>query len=138
MRKNIIETARDAGTFTALIAAIDHVGLEPRLAGDGPYTIFAPSDEAFAGLPEGAIESLLSTPDQLTKVLTYHVVPGRVTSCEVVGRTTAPTVEGEDLPMWSSVDGGIYVDGARVLRADIKASNGVMHVIDRVLLPADI
>jgi uncharacterized surface protein with fasciclin (FAS1) repeats len=136
MHKNIVETARDAGEFTTLIAAIDRAGLEATLAGEGPFTVFAPSDEAFAQLPDGTVDSLLAEPDQLAQVLTYHVVPGRVTAAEVVGLATAPTVQGEELPV--SVDGSIHVDGARVINADIEASNGIIHVIDRVLLPASI
>ena len=136
MQKNIVETARDAGTFTTLIAAIDRAGLESTLAGEGPFTVFAPSDEAFAQLPDGTVDSLLAEPAKLATVLTYHVVPGRVTAADVVGLTTAPTVNGEELPV--SVDGGIHVDGARVISADIEASNGIIHVVDRVLLPARI
>jgi uncharacterized surface protein with fasciclin (FAS1) repeats len=136
MQKNIVETARDAGTFTTLIAAIDRAGLEATLAGEGPFTVFAPSDEAFAQLPEGTVYSLLAEPAMLAQVLTYHVVPGRVTAADVVGLASAPTVNGEELPV--SVDGGVHVDGARVISADIEASNGVIHVIDRVLLPARI
>jgi uncharacterized surface protein with fasciclin (FAS1) repeats len=136
MQKNIVETARDAGTFTTLIAAIDRAGLESTLASEGPFTVFAPGDEAFARLPEGAVDSLLAEPDKLAEVLTYHVVPGRVTAADVVGLTTAPTVQGEELRV--SVDGSVHVDGARVLNADIEASNGLIHVIDRVLLPAGI
>jgi uncharacterized surface protein with fasciclin (FAS1) repeats len=136
MQKNIVETARDAGTFTTLIAAIDRAGLESTLAGEGPFTVFAPSDEAFAQLPDGTVDSLLAEPAKLAQVLTYHVVPGRVTAADVVGLTTAPTVNGEELPV--SVDGGIHVDGARVNSADIEASNGIIHVVDRVLLPAGI
>jgi uncharacterized surface protein with fasciclin (FAS1) repeats len=136
MQKNIVETARDAGTFTTLIAAIDRGGLESTLAGEGPFTVFAPSDEAFAQLPDGTVDSLLAEPDKLAEVLTYHVVPGRVTAAGVVGLTTVPTVQGEELPI--SVDGSIHVDGPRVISADIEASNGVIHVIDRVLLPAGV
>src|SRR5450755_2458592 len=136
MQKNIVETARDAGTFTTLIAAIDRAGLESTLAGEGPFTVFAPSDEAFAHLPDGTVDSLLAEPAKLATVLTYHVVPGRVTAADVVALTTAPTVNGEELPV--SVDGGIHVDGARVINADIEASNGIIHVVDRVLLPAGI
>ena len=136
MQKNIVETARDAGTFTTLIAAIDRAGLESTLAGEGPFTVFAPSDEAFAQLPDGTVDSLLAEPAKLAQVLTYHVVPGRVTAADVVGLTTAPTVNGEELPV--SVDGGVRVDGARVISADIEASNGIIHVVDRVLLPAGI
>lgn len=136
MQKNIVETARDAGEFTTLIAAIDRAGLEPTLAGEGPFTVFAPSDEAFAQLPEGTVDSLLAEPDKLAEVLTYHVVPGRVTAADVVGLATARTVQGEELRV--SVDGSVHVDGARVISADIEASNGLIHVIDRVLLPAGI
>ena len=136
MQKNIVETARDAGKFTTLIAAIDRAGLESTLAGEGPFTVFAPSDEAFAQLPEGTVDSLLAEPDKLASVLTYHVVPGRVTAADVVGLATAPTVQGEELPV--SVDGSVHVDGARVISADIEASNGIIHVIDRVLLPAGV
>jgi uncharacterized surface protein with fasciclin (FAS1) repeats len=136
MQKNIVETARDAGEFTTLIAAIDRAGLESTLAGEGPFTVFAPSDEAFAQLPEGTVDSLLAEPDKLASVLTYHVVPGRVTAADVVGLATAPTVQGEELPV--SVDGSVHVDGARVISADIEASNGIIHVIDRVLLPAGV
>jgi uncharacterized surface protein with fasciclin (FAS1) repeats len=136
MKKNIVETARDAGTFTTLIATIDRAGLESTLAGEGPFTVFAPSDEAFAQLPEGTVDSLLAEPAKLAKVLTYHVVPGRVTAADVVGLTTAPTVNGEELPV--SLDGSVHIDGARVLNADIEASNGIIHVVDRVLLPASV
>jgi uncharacterized surface protein with fasciclin (FAS1) repeats len=136
MQKNIVETARDAGTCTTLIAAIDRAGLESTLAGEGPFTVFAPSDEAFAQLPDGTVDSLLAEPDKLAEVLTYHVVPGRVTAADVVGLTSAPTVQGEELSV--SVDGSIHVDGARMISADIEASNGIVHVIDRVLLPAGV
>ena len=133
-RKDIVETAREAGKFTTLLTAIDRAGLRATLAGEGPFTIFAPSDEAFAQLPEGAVQTLLGEPAKLAEVLTYHVVRGRVTAADVARLRTAPTVHGEDLPL--SVDGCIRVDWARVLSADIEASNGLIHVIDRVLLPA--
>jgi uncharacterized surface protein with fasciclin (FAS1) repeats len=136
MQKNIVETARDAGTFTTLIAAIDRAGLEPTLVSEGPFTVFAPNDQAFAQLPEGTVDSLLAEPAKLAQVLTYHVVPGRVTAADAAGLANAPTVQGEDLPL--STDGGIHVDGARVISADIEASNGIIHVVDRVLLPAGI
>jgi len=132
--QNIVETAREAATFTTLLAAVDAAGLGETLAGEGPFTVFAPTDEAFAQLPEGTVESLLDDPAKLTEVLTYHVVPGRVTAAEAAGLTVAPTVQGGELPIWA--DGGIRVAGASVVTADIEASNGVIHVIDRVLLPA--
>ncbi len=135
MAKNIIDTAREAG-FETLVAAIDGAGLGATLAGEGPFTVFAPSEEAFAQLPEGTVEALLLEPDTLAKVLTYHVVPGRVTAADVDGPATASTVNGEQLTI--SIDGAIHVDGAQVLSADIEASNGVIHAIDRVLLPAAI
>jgi uncharacterized surface protein with fasciclin (FAS1) repeats len=135
MPKNIVDTARDAG-FETLVAAIDGAGLGPTLAGEGPFTVFAPSEEAFARLPEGTVEALLLEPDTLVKVLTYHVVPGRVIAAEVKGPASASTVNGEQLTI--SIDGAIHVDGAQILSADIEASNGVIHAIDRVLLPAAI
>ena len=134
MQKNLIETARGAGTFTTLLAAVDAAGLGDTLAGGGPFTVFAPSDEAFAQLPPGTVESLLADPAKLVAILTYHVVPGRVTAADAAGLELAPTVHGEALPL--SVNGGIRVAGAAVVSADIEATNGVIHVIDRVLLPA--
>jgi uncharacterized surface protein with fasciclin (FAS1) repeats len=136
MQKNIIETAKDAGTLTTLLAAIDRAGLEPTLALEGPFTVFAPSDEAFAQLPEGTVDSLLAEPDTLAEVLSYHVVPGRVTAADAAALAAAPTVQGEELRV--SVDGSLHVDGAHVLSADIEAANGIIHVIDSVLLPAAI
>lgn len=134
MSKNIVETAREAGSFTTLLAAVDAAGLGETLASTGPFTVFAPSDEAFAQLPEGTVESLLEDTAKLTDVLTYHVVPGRVTAAEVVHLAAAPTVQGGELPI--SIAGGVHVGGASVVSADIEASNGLIHVIDRVLLPA--
>ena len=134
MSKNIVETARQAGSLTTLLAAVDAAGLGETLAEGGPFTVFAPSDEAFAKLPAGTVESLLADPAKLTTVLTYHVVPGRVTAADVAGLSSAPTVQGGELPI--SIDGGIHVADASVVSADIKAANGVIHVIDRVLLPA--
>jgi len=132
--QNIVETAREAGSFTTLLAALDAAGLGETLAGGGPFTLFAPTDGAFAQLPEGTVESLLEDPVKLIGVLTYHVVPGRVTAADAAGIPTAPTVHGDELPIW--MDGGIHVAGASVVNADIEASNGLIHVIDRVLLPA--
>ena len=134
MSKNIVETAREAGSFTTLLAAVDAAGLGDTLADGGPFTVFAPTDEAFANLPAGTVESLLADPAKLTDVLTYHVVAGRVTAAEAAGLSSAETVQGEELPI--SIDGGIHVAGANVVSADIEATNGVIHVIDRVLLPA--
>jgi uncharacterized surface protein with fasciclin (FAS1) repeats len=134
MSKNIVETAREAGSFTTLLAAVETASLGEVLADGGPFTLFAPTDEAFAKLPSGTVESLLADPAKLTSVLTYHVVLGRVTAADASGLSSAPTVQGDDLPI--SSNGGVQVAGANVVSADIEASNGVIHVIDRVLLPA--
>jgi uncharacterized surface protein with fasciclin (FAS1) repeats len=134
MTKNIVETAREAGSFTTLLAAVDAAGLGDTLSEGGPFTVFAPTDEAFAKLPEGTVESLLDDPTRLTEILTYHVVPRRVTAAEAAGLASAPTMQGSELPI--SIDGGIHVGDANVVGADIEATNGVIHVIDRVLLPA--
>jgi uncharacterized surface protein with fasciclin (FAS1) repeats len=134
--KNILETARAAGTLTTLLAAVDRAGLTPTLTDDGPFTVFAPHDEAFAELPDGAVESLLGEPDTLASVVTYHLVPGRLPLAEVAYLRRASTLQGETLRL--SLDGELHVDGARLIDADIEASNGLIHVIDRVLLPAQI
>jgi uncharacterized surface protein with fasciclin (FAS1) repeats len=134
MQKNIIETARHAGTFGTLLAAVEAAGLGETLADGGPFTVFAPTDEAFARLPEGTVESLLDDPAKLIELLTYHVVLGRVTVADVAGFATAPTVNGADLAI--SIAGGVHVADAAVVSADVEASNGLIHVIDRVLLPA--
>jgi uncharacterized surface protein with fasciclin (FAS1) repeats len=134
MSKNIVETAREAGSFTTLLAAVDAAGLGDTLAGGGPFTLFAPNDEAFAKLPAGTVESLLADPAKLTDVLTYHVVPGCVRAADAMQLDAAPTVQGGELPI--VVEGGVHVGGANVVSADIEAGNGVIHVIDRVLLPA--
>ena len=134
MSKNILETAREAGSFTTLLAAVDAAGLGDTLAEGGPFTVFAPTDEAFAKLPEGTVESLLADREKLTVVLTYHVVRGRVTAADAAGLSSAATLQGGEVPI--STDGGIHIGDASVVSADIEASNGVIHVIDRVLLPA--
>jgi uncharacterized surface protein with fasciclin (FAS1) repeats len=133
---SILEIARETGQFSTLVAALDRAGLAQALASGGPYTVFAPSDEAFAKLPDGAVDSLLASPQTLANVLSYHLVPGRLTAAEVATRRWAPTVQGEDLPV--SNNGAVHVDGARVISGDIEATNGLIHVIDRVLLPARI
>ena len=134
MSKNIVETANEAGSFTILLAAVDAAGLSDTLADGGPFTVFAPTDDAFAKLPMGTIESLLADRAKLTDVLTYHVVPGRVTAADAATLSSAPTVQGSALPI--ATNGGVHVGDAKVVGADIEASNGVIHVIDRVLLPA--
>jgi uncharacterized surface protein with fasciclin (FAS1) repeats len=132
--KNVVATARDTGILTTLVTAIYEAGLAETLSGDGLFTIFAPSDEAFAQLPEGAVESLLSQPDQLVEVLTYHVAPGLVTAAEAAQRRSLLTFQGEEVHF--SADGELHIDGARVLGPDVGATNGLLHIIDRVLLPA--
>ncbi|HTT31278.1 MAG TPA: fasciclin domain-containing protein [Solirubrobacteraceae bacterium] len=133
---SILQTARAAGSLGILVTAIDRAGLSDLLEHEGPYTVFAPSDEAFAGLPDGAVQSLLAAPDTLADVVNYHLVPGRMTAADVAGRISAETLQGEDLAI--SNHGVIRIDGARLVSGDLEASNGVIHVIDRVLLPARI
>jgi uncharacterized surface protein with fasciclin (FAS1) repeats len=132
--RDIIETAAAAGSFNTLAAAIEAAGLTETLKGEGPFTVFAPTDEAFAQLPDGTVEALLQDKDQLAAILTYHVVPGRVTSTEVAGLTSAKTVNGADVEI-KVQDGKVMVGQATVTQTDIAATNGVIHVIDRVLTP---
>jgi uncharacterized surface protein with fasciclin (FAS1) repeats len=131
---NLVEVASAAGTFSTLVAAVQAAGLAETLAGTGPFTVFAPTDEAFAKLPAGTVESLLANPELLRAVLTYHVVPGRVMASDVVGLRSANTVQGGALPIRVH-DGKVHVGEATVIQTDIRASNGVIHVIDTVLLP---
>ena len=134
--KDIVEVAVSAGSFKTLVAAVQAAGLVDALKGEGPLTVFAPSDEAFAKLPAGTVENLLKpeNKEKLVAVLTYHVVPGRVTAAEVVSLTSAKTINGRPLRI-SAQDGKVMVDNARVTATDIMASNGVIHVIDSVVLP---
>ncbi|GAA6200628.1 fasciclin domain-containing protein [Aquicoccus sp. SU-CL01552] len=133
--KDIVDTAVSAGSFTTLVAAVQAAGLVETLKGEGPFTVFAPTDEAFAALPEGTVETLLKpeNKDQLTAILTYHVVPGKVMSTDLSDNMMAPTVQGGDLTIMT--EGGVTVNGAKVISADVMASNGVIHVIDQVILP---
>jgi uncharacterized surface protein with fasciclin (FAS1) repeats len=133
---NILQAAQAAGGFDILVTAVDRAGLSDTLEHEGPYTVFAPTDEAFAKLPAGAVESLLAAPDTLADVVNYHLVPGRMTTADVAGRISAETLQGEDL--FISNNGAVRIDGARLVSGDIEASNGVIHIIDRVLLPARI
>jgi uncharacterized surface protein with fasciclin (FAS1) repeats len=132
---NIVETAVNAGSFRTLAAALEAAGLVDTLKGQGPFTVFAPTDEAFAKLPSGTVESLLKpeNKDQLKAILTYHVVPGSVKAADVVKLKTAKTVLGQSLAI--DTTDGVKVNGAKVIKADIVCSNGVIHVIDAVLLP---
>lgn len=132
---DIVEVATEAGSFTTLLKAATAAGLVETLQGDGPLTVFAPTDEAFAALPAGTLDGLLADPEALKKVLLYHVVSGKVTSDQVVGLTTAKSVEGSPIAI-SVKDGTVYLnDSAKVVTADVMASNGVIHVIDAVILP---
>ena len=134
MKKDIVETAVAADDFDTLVAAVQAAGLVETLKGEGPFTVFAPTDAAFAEIPEADLQALLADKEQLTKVLTYHVVPGNVTASEVIGLDSATTVEGSDIDV-EVVEGGVKVDGANVIKTDIEASNGVIHVIDAVIMP---
>jgi len=136
MKKDIVDTAANAGNFNTLVAAVEAAGLVDTLKGEGPFTVFAPTDEAFAALPEGTVENLLKpeNKDQLVAVLTYHVVPGKVMAGDIAdGKSMATSVQGQDLAIESS--GGVMINDASVTAADIATSNGVIHVIDKVLLP---
>ena len=132
--KNIVETAVAAGSFKTLAAALQAAGLVETLSGKGPFTVFAPTDEAFAKLPAGTVEALLKDKEKLTAILTYHVVAGNVPSSEVVKLTSAKTVNGQNVKI-QVMDGKVMVNNAHVVKADVKANNGVIHVIDTVILP---
>ncbi len=133
--KDIVDTAVGAGDFTTLVAAVQAAGLVDTLKGEGPFTVFAPTDAAFAALPAGTVEDLLKpeNKDKLVSILTYHVVAGKVMSGDLTEGMMAPTVQGGEVTI--TLDGGAKVNGANVTTADIEASNGVIHVIDAVILP---
>ena len=130
--KDVVDTAIDAGKFKTLATALQAAGLVDTLKGPGPFTVFAPTDEAFAKIPKAQLDALLADKAKLTAVLTYHVVPGTVMSKDVKAGKVK-TVQGGELTVTTS--GGVAVDGAKVTAADIVASNGVIHVIDSVLMP---
>jgi uncharacterized surface protein with fasciclin (FAS1) repeats len=133
-KKDIVDTAVAAGQFTTLAAALKAAGLVDTLKGKGPFTVFAPTDAAFAKLPAGTVEGLLKDKAKLTKILTYHVVPGKVMAADVVKLKEAKTVEGSTVAIDAS--SGVKVNNATVVKADVEASNGVIHVIDTVIIPA--
>jgi uncharacterized surface protein with fasciclin (FAS1) repeats len=136
MKKDIVDTAAGAGDFNTLVAAVKAAGLVETLKGDGPFTVFAPTDEAFAALPEGTVEDLLKpeNKDKLTAILTYHVVAGKVMSGDIAaGDSMAASVQGQELMI--KAGDGVMINDSTVTAADIKTSNGVIHVIDKVLLP---
>ncbi len=135
-KKDIVDTAVAAGSFKTLAMALQSAGLIDTLKGKGPFTVFAPTDEAFSKLPAGTVESLLKpeNKEKLKAILLYHVVAGDVTAAQVVKLTSAKTLNGEDVSV--AVDGGtVMINDAKVVKADIMASNGVIHVIDTVLIP---
>ena len=135
-KKDIVDTAVGAKSFTTLVAAVKAAGLVETLKSKGPFTVFAPTDEAFKKLPEGTVESLLKpeNKDKLVAVLTYHVVPGKVMAADVVKLKNAKTVQGGEVDIVVA-DGKVKVDNANVVKMDIECSNGVIHVIDAVILP---
>lgn len=133
-KMDIVETAASAGSFNTLATALEAAGLVDVLKGEGPFTVFAPTDEAFAKLPEGLLDELLNDKEKLTAVLTYHVVSGKVTANQVVGLSEAQTVNGQKLDIKVG-DGSVMVDNAKVVKTDIIATNGVIHVIDTVVVP---
>ncbi|MCS6818267.1 MAG: fasciclin domain-containing protein [Blastocatellia bacterium] len=134
--KDIVDTAVEAGTFKSLATALKAAGLVETLKGRGPFTVFAPNDEAFAKLPPGTLDDLLKPENKsrLTKILTYHVVAGKLMAADVVKLRSVKTLSGDELQI-QSMQGRVIVGGARVIKTDIVASNGVIHVIDTVLLP---
>jgi len=132
-KADIVDTAVAAGKFKTLVTAVQAAGLVDTLKGPGPFTVFAPTDEAFAKLPAGTLDALLADKDRLAAVLTYHVVPGKLMASDVVGRSEASTVQGKSLSIEAGSD--VRVSGAKVVGTDIVASNGVIHVIDTVLVP---
>ena len=131
--KDIVDTAVAAGNFKTLAAALQAAGLVDTLKGKGPFTVFAPTDEAFAKIPKAALDALIADKPKLTKVLTYHVVAGKVMAADVVKLKEAKTVEGRMVKIDAS--NGVKVNNAKVIKADVGASNGVIHVIDTVLMP---
>jgi uncharacterized surface protein with fasciclin (FAS1) repeats len=137
-QKDVVDTAVSAGSFKTLVAAVKAAGLVETLKGEGPFTVFAPTDEAFAKLPAGTVESLLKPENKakLQAILTYHVVPGKVMAADVVKLSGAVTVQGQQVDI-AVADGTVTVDKAKVLKTDIACSNGVIHVIDSVILPSD-
>nr|WP_231564689.1 fasciclin domain-containing protein [Paracoccus halophilus] len=132
---DIVDTAVAAGDFTTLVAAVQAAGLVETLKGEGPFTVFAPTDAAFSALPEGTVDTLLKpeSKDQLVAILTYHVVPGKVMSTDITAGMTAATVQGGEVTF--TLEDGVRVNDANVVTADIMASNGVIHVIDKVIMP---
>jgi uncharacterized surface protein with fasciclin (FAS1) repeats len=133
-QKDIVDTAAGADQFKTLVAAVKAADLVDTLKGDGPFTVFAPTDDAFARIPKDKLDALLKDKKALTAILTYHVVPGKVTAADVVKLDSAKTVEGRAIKIAAN-DGKVKINNANVIKADIACKNGVIHVIDAVLLP---
>ncbi|MEH0740301.1 fasciclin domain-containing protein [Vibrio cholerae] len=136
MKKDIVDVAVENGSFTTLVAAVKAAGLVETLKGDGPFTVLAPTDDAFAKLPEGTVEMLLKpeNKDKLVSILTYHVIPTKAMAADVVKMDKATTVQGQDV-MIKVMGDKVMVNNANVIMTDVKASNGVIHVIDTVIMP---
>ncbi len=131
--RDIVHVAAGAGTFGTLLAALEAADLVETLSGEGPFTVFAPTDEAFAKIPKSDLDALLADREKLAAVLTYHVAPGKLMAKDVVALDSVATVQGQSIDI--ATDDGVTVDGAKVLETDITASNGIIHVIDTVILP---
>ena len=131
----IVQTAVENGSFTTLVTALTAAGLVGTLSGPGPFTVFAPTDAAFAKIPKETLNAVLADKAQLTKILTYHVVSGKVMASDVMGMSSAPTLEGSEVTV-KVVDGKVMINDATVVMADVECTNGVIHVIDSVLMPA--
>jgi len=129
----IIDIAVQAGSFNTLVQAVQAAGLVETLSGEGPFTVFAPTDEAFAQIPQDTLQAVLANKEQLTAILTYHVAPGKLMATDVVRSSQIPTVQGQSITV--NTEGGVKVDDANVIQTDIEADNGVIHVIDKVLMP---
>jgi uncharacterized surface protein with fasciclin (FAS1) repeats len=129
----IVDIAVQAGKFNTLVQAVQAAGLVETLSGEGPFTVFAPTDEAFAQIPQETLQAVLADKEKLTAILTYHVVPGRLMAADVVRSTQLQTVQGQSITV--STEGGVRVDDANVVQTDIEADNGVIHVIDKVIMP---
>jgi uncharacterized surface protein with fasciclin (FAS1) repeats len=129
----IVDVAVQAGKFNTLVQAVQAAGLVETLSGEGPFTVFAPTDEAFAQIPQETLQAVLADKEKLTAILTYHVVPGKLMAADVVRSTQLQTLQGQSITV--STEGGVCVDDANVVQTDIEADNGVIHVIDKVIMP---
>ena len=129
----IVDIAVQAGSFKTLVQAVQAAGLVETLSGEGPFTVFAPTDEAFAQIPQETLQAVLADKEKLTAILTYHVVPGKLMAADVVRSTQLQTAQGQSITV--STEGGVRVDNANIIQTDIEADNGVIHVIDQVIMP---